>query len=144
MRRITVKHITNGKIKRTKVVDVLQRTDFGAVVNVKGWVRTHRSSKSVDFIALNDGSTIKNVQVVVDPSKFDESMLKQITTGSCINVNGELVESQGAGQTVELQCREIEIYGLCASDYPMQKKDRASSTCASMHICAFVPTPSEP
>lgn len=113
------------KIKRTKVVDVLQRTDFGAVVNVKGWVRTHRSSKSVDFIALNDGSTIKNVQVVVDPSKFDESMLKQITTGSCINVNGELVESQGAGQTVELQCREIEIYGLCASDYPMQKKGQS-------------------
>ena len=113
------------KIKRTKVVDVLQRTDFGAVVNVKGWVRTHRSSKSVDFIALNDGSTIKNVQVVVDPSKFDESMLKQITTGSCINVNGELVESQGAGQTVELQCRGIEIYGLCASDYPMQKKGQS-------------------
>ena len=113
------------KIKRTKVVDVLQRTDFGAVVNVKGWVRTHRSSKSVDFIALNDGSTIKNVQVVVDPSKFYESMLKQITTGSCINVNGELVESQGAGQTVELQCREIEIYGLCASDYPMQKKGQS-------------------
>ena len=113
------------KIKRTKVVDVLQRTDFGAVVNVRGWVRTHRSSKSVDFIALNDGSTIKNVQVVVDPSKFDESMLKQITTGSCINVNGELVESQGAGQTVELQCREIEIYGLCGSDYPMQKKGQS-------------------
>ena len=113
------------KIKRTKVVDVLQCTDFGAVVNVKGWVRTYRSSKSVDFIALNDGSTIKNVQVVVDPSKFDESMLKQITTGSCINVNGELVESQGAGQTVELQCREIEIYGLCASDYPMQKKGQS-------------------
>ncbi len=112
-------------IKRTKVVDVLQRTDFGAVVNVRGWVRTHRSSKSVDFIALNDGSTIKNVQVVVDPSKFDENMLKQITTGSCINVNGELVESQGAGQTVELQCREIEVYGLCGSDYPMQKKGQS-------------------
>lgn len=126
MRRITVKTYNKmEKIKRTKVVDVLQRTDFGAVVNVKGWVRTHRSSKSVDFIALNDGSTIKNVQVVVDPSKFDESMLKQITTGSCINVNGELVESQGAGQTVELQCREIEIYGLCASDYPMQKKGQS-------------------
>lgn len=113
------------KIKRTKVVDVLQRTDFGAVVNVKGWVRTHRSSKSVDFIALNDGSTIKNVQIVVDPAKFDENMLKQITTGSCINVNGELVESQGAGQSVELQCREIEIYGLCGSDYPMQKKGQS-------------------
>lgn len=112
-------------IKRTKVVDVLQRTDFGAVVNVKGWVRTHRSSKSVDFIALNDGSTIKNVQIVVDSAKFDENMLKQITTGSCINVNGELVESQGAGQTVELQCRELEIYGLCGSDYPMQKKGQS-------------------
>ena len=113
------------KIKRTKVVDVLQRTDYGTIVNVRGWVRTHRSSKAVDFIAVNDGSTIKNVQVVVDPSKFDEAMLKQITTGACINVNGELVESQGAGQTVELQCREMEIYGLCASDYPMQKKGQS-------------------
>ena len=113
------------KIKRTKVVDVLQRTDYGTIVNVRGWVRTHRSSKAVDFIAVNDGSTIKNVQVVVDPSMFDEAMLKQITTGACINVNGELVESQGAGQTVELQCRELEIYGLCASDYPMQKKGQS-------------------
>ena len=113
------------KIKRTKVVDVLQRTDYGTIVNVRGWVRTHRSSKAVDFIAVNDGSTIKNVQVVVDPSKFGEAMLKQITTGACINVNGELVESQGAGQTVELQCRELEIYGLCASDYPMQKKGQS-------------------
>ena len=113
------------KIKRTKVVDVLARTDFGAIVNVRGWVRTHRSSKSVDFIALNDGSTIKNVQVVVDPSKFDADMLKQITTGACINVNGELVESQGAGQTVELQCRELEVYGTCGGDYPMQKKGQS-------------------
>ena len=112
-------------IKRTKVVDVLKRTDFGAIVNVRGWVRTHRSSKAVDFIALNDGSTIKNVQVVVDPAKFDADMLKQITTGACISVNGELVESQGAGQTVELQCREIQIYGLCGSDYPMQKKGQS-------------------
>ena len=113
------------KIDRTKVIDVLKRTDFGAVVNVKGWVRTHRSSKAVDFIALNDGSTIKNVQVVVDPAKFDETTLKQITTGACISVNGELVESQGAGQSVEIQCREIEIYGLCSSDYPMQKKGQS-------------------
>lgn len=113
------------QIKRTKVVDVLQRTDFGTIVNVRGWVRTHRSSKSVDFIALNDGSTIKNVQVVVDPSNFDENMLKQITTGACISVNGELVESQGAGQSVEIQCRDIEIYGLCGSDYPMQKKGQS-------------------
>ena len=87
-------------IRRTKVVDVLKRNDFGTIVNVRGWVRTHRSSKAVDFIAVNDGSTIKNVQVVVDPTKFDEALLKQITTGSCISVNGELVESQGAGQSV--------------------------------------------
>ena len=112
-------------IKRTKVVDALKRTDYGQIVNVRGWVRTHRSSKAVDFIALNDGSTIKNIQVVVDPTKFDTELLKQITTGSCINVNGELVESQGAGQTVELQCREIEIYGLCGNDYPMQKKGQS-------------------
>ena len=112
-------------IKRTKVVDALKRTDYGQIVNVRGWVRTHRSSKAVDFIALNDGSTIKNIQVVVDPTKFDADLLKQITTGSCINVNGELVESQGAGQTVELQCREIEVYGLCGNDYPMQKKGQS-------------------
>ena len=112
-------------MKRTKVVDVLKRTDFGATVNVKGWVRTHRSSKAVDFIALNDGSTIKNVQVVVAPSKFDADMLKQITTGSCISAVGELVESQGAGQTVEIQCQSLEIYGLCGSDYPMQKKGQS-------------------
>ena len=112
-------------IRRTKVVDVLKRNDFGTIVNVRGWVRTHRSSKAVDFIAVNDGSTIKNVQVVVDPTKFDEALLKQITTGSCISVNGELVESQGAGQSVELQCRELQLYGPCGSDYPMQKKGQS-------------------
>ena len=117
--------MSQDQIKRTKVADVLQRTDFGAMVCVKGWVRTHRSSKSVDFIALNDGSTIKNVQVVVNPADFDAEMLKQITTGACICAIGELVESQGAGQTVEIQCRELEIYGLCGSDYPMQKKGQS-------------------
>ena len=114
-----------SKMNRTKVVDVLQCQDFGTIVNVKGWVRTHRSSKAVDFIALNDGSTIKNVQLVVDPSKFDENLLKQITTGSCISVIGELVESQGAGQTSEIQCQELEVYGLCGNDYPMQKKGQS-------------------
>ena len=71
-------------MKRTRIVDVLQSTEYGKEICVKGWVRTHRSSKAVDFIALNDGSTIKNVQVVVDPTKFDEQLLKDITTGSCI------------------------------------------------------------
>ena len=110
------------KIKRTKVAEALKRTDFGATVNVKGWVRTHRSSKAVDFIALYDGSTINSIQIVIDPTAFDEALLKQITTGSCISVVGELVESQGSGQNVEILGKNIEIYGLCGSDYPMQKK----------------------
>ena len=112
-------------MKRTKIIDVLQSTEYGKAVCVKGWVRTHRSSKAVDFIALNDGSTIKNVQVVVDPSKFDEEMLKQITTGACISVEGTLVESQGAGQSSEIQATAIEIYGLCDNTYPMQKKGQS-------------------
>ena len=74
---------------------------------------------------MNDGSTIKNIQVVVDPSTIDEDKLKSITTGACISVIGTLVESQGAGQTSEIQCKEIEIYGLCPSDYPMQKKGQS-------------------
>ncbi len=113
------------KTRRTKVVDVLKRTDYGSKVNVKGWVRTHRSSKAVDFIAVNDGSTIKNVQVVVDPAKVDAAILKQVTTGACISVDGCLVESVGSGQNVEIQCENIEVYGLCGSDYPMQKKGQS-------------------
>ena len=74
-----IKKIT---MERTKVVDALRSTDFGKDITVKGWVRSHRSSKSVDFIALNDGSTINNIQVVVDPSKFDADMLKSTTTGA--------------------------------------------------------------
>ena len=112
-------------MKRIKVVDVLQCTDFGTVVNVKGWVRTHRSSKAVDFIALNDGSTIKNVQVVVNLADFDEALFKQLTTGACISVIGRLVESQGLGQLSEIQCQSIELYGTCGSDYPMQKKGQS-------------------
>ena len=112
-------------MKRTKIVDVLQSTEYGKEICVKGWVRTHRSSKAVDFIALNDGSTIKNVQVVVDPTKFDEQLLKDITTGSCICAEGKLVESQGAGQACEIQATRLELYGLCDNTYPMQKKGQS-------------------
>ena len=112
-------------MKRTKIIDVLQSTDFNQEVLVKGWVRTHRSSKAVHFIALNDGSTIKNVQIVVDPETIDPETLKNITTGACLSVSGTLVESQGQGQTVEIQGKEIEIYGLCGNDYPMQKKGQS-------------------
>jgi len=110
-------------ISRTKVVDVLQCNAFGDTVNVKGWVRTRRGSKQVNFIALNDGSTINNVQIVVDVEKFGEEFLKPITTGACINVNGILVESQGQGQNAEVQATEIEIFGTADPvTYPLQKK----------------------
>jgi len=118
-------------MKRTKVIDILQSTAYGTEVTVMGWVRTHRSSKAVDFIALNDGSTIKNVQIVVDPNCpvcsdcVAAPSLKDITTGACIRVLGTLVESPAAGQPSEIQAREIEIYGLCDNTYPMQKKGQS-------------------
>ncbi|MBO4398263.1 MAG: asparagine--tRNA ligase [Bacteroidaceae bacterium] len=109
-------------MRRTKIVDLLKREDYGSQVCVKGWVRTKRGSKSVNFIALNDGSTIKNVQIVADAEKFDPEMMKSITTGACLSVVGEMVQSIGAGQNVEIQASEIELLGDCPSDYPMQKK----------------------
>ncbi|MCD8193007.1 MAG: asparagine--tRNA ligase [Tannerellaceae bacterium] len=110
-------------ITRTKIVDVLKSKAVGTTVNVKGWVRTRRGNKNVNFIALNDGSTINNVQIVVEMGKFGEDALKPITTGACINVNGLLVESQGGGQAVEIQATEIEIYGEAdPATYPLQKK----------------------
>ena len=112
-------------MKRTKVIDVLQDTEYGKKVCVKGWVRTHRSSKAADFIALNDGSTIKNVQVVADPAAIGEDKLKLITTGSCICAVGTLVESPAQGQASEIQCESIEVYGTCGADYPMQKKGQS-------------------
>ena len=110
------------KITRTKIVALLQREDYGTLVNVKGWVRTRRGSKKVGFIALNDGSTIHNVQIVFDPSRFDEALVKDITTGACLSVNGVLTQSVGAGQKAEIQATEMEVLGTCDSTYPLQKK----------------------
>ncbi len=110
------------KISRTKNVDLLQRVDYGALVNIKGWVRTRRGSKKVSFVAMNDGSTINNVQVVIDNEHFDEDVLRKITTGACLSVNGKLVESAGSGQHVEVQATEVEILGTCDESYPLQKK----------------------
>ena len=109
-------------IKRTKIADLLKSQQTGIEVNVKGWVRTRRNSKQVAFVALNDGSTINNVQVVIDADKFDEELVKQFTTGACLSVNGMLVESIGGGQSVEIQATEIELLGACDSTYPLQKK----------------------
>ena len=112
-------------MKRTKIIDALKSTAYGDPVVVMGWVRTHRSSKAVDFIQLNDGSTIRNIQIVLDPTKFDAEMLKQINTGSCISVTGTLVESPAAGQASEVQAESITLFGTCAADYPMQKKGQS-------------------
>lgn len=112
-------------MKRTKIVDVLKSEAYGSDLLVKGWVRTHRGSKAVHFIALNDGSTIKNVQIVADTEKFDADLFKQITTGACLSVTGELTQSPGAGQQSELHAKKIEILGLCPADYPMQKKGQS-------------------
>lgn len=110
------------KISRTLNVDLLKRDDFGALVNIKGWVRTRRGSKKISFVAMNDGSTINNVQVVINNEQFDESLMKKITTGACLSVNGKLVESAGSGQRVEIQASDVEILGVCDDSYPLQKK----------------------
>ena len=108
---------------RTVIADALRRSDFGAEINVKGWVRTKRGNKNVSFIALNDGSTINNIQVVADIEKFGDDYLKPITTGACISVTGTLVESPAQGQSVEVHAEAIEIYGTAdPATYPLQKK----------------------
>ena len=108
---------------RTKVKDLLKKQP-GQEVLAKGWVRTKRGNKEVAFIALNDGSTINNIQIVVDKTKVEDSLLSKITTGACIGVCGTLVESMGSGQAVEIQASEIEVYGECdPMRYPLQKKD---------------------
>ncbi|MCH5172706.1 MAG: asparagine--tRNA ligase [Bacteroidales bacterium] len=111
------------EIIRTKVKDLLT-TEAGAEVLAKGWVRTKRGNKEIAFIALNDGSTIKNIQIVVDKTPETEAVLSRISTGSCIGVRGRLVESVGSGQAVEIRASEISVFGECDPvRYPLQKKD---------------------
>lgn len=110
-------------MKRTKITDLLKSDACGADVDVCGWVRTRRGSKQVTFIALNDGTTIHNLQVVADIEKLGEENLKQVTTGSCIRVSGKLVPSQGQGQHIEVQADRIELLGAAdPNSYPLQKK----------------------
>ncbi|MFR9580787.1 MAG: OB-fold nucleic acid binding domain-containing protein, partial [Rikenellaceae bacterium] len=110
-------------MKSPRIAEVLKMKATDATVTVKGWVRTKRGNKNVAFIALNDGSCAGNIQIVVDIANFDETLLKQITTGACIRVDGLLVASMGAGQGVEIQAQSIELYGAADPDtYPLQKK----------------------
>ena len=110
-------------MKRTKIVDIFNPELLGKEVCVKGWVRTRRGNKYVQFVALNDGSTIKNIQIVFDMNNVTDEQLKPVTTGSSICVEGILVESMGKGQTCEIQAKTLEVYGTADPEaYPLQKK----------------------
>jgi asparaginyl-tRNA synthetase len=110
-------------MKRTKIVDLFKPELIGTEVCVKGWVRTRRGNKYVQFVALNDGSSVKNIQIVFDMNKFNDEQLKPITTGASIAVEGHLVESMGKGQTCEIQADKLEVYGTADPEtYPLQKK----------------------
>ena len=110
-------------MKRTEIKDLLMRTDHGAELNVKGWVRTKRGSKNVAFIALNDGSTINNVQVVVDVNEENTSLLEKVHTGAALSIDGILVKSSGSGQAIEVQATKLVVLGAANPDeYPLQPK----------------------
>ena len=110
-------------MKRSKIVSLFTPEALNTVVDVRGWVRTRRGNKYVQFVALNDGSTIRNLQIVFDMNKFTEEQLRPITTGASIHVTGQLVESQGKGQACEVQADTLEIYGTADPEqYPLQKK----------------------
>ncbi|RZK95036.1 MAG: asparagine--tRNA ligase, partial [Hymenobacter sp.] len=110
-------------LRRSRVQDLLTSTDLNREVLVKGWVRTRRGNKYVQFIALNDGSCLATLQVVADATKFPEESLKAVTTGSSIAVRGQLVASQGKGQTVEVQAEEITVLGTSDPEtYPLQRR----------------------
>ena len=109
--------------RRSFIKDLLKSTNVDQDVNIKGWVRTKRGNKQIAFVAVNDGSTINNIQLVIDIANFDEDTIKDITTGASLNVTGTLVKSMGQGQSVEIQAKEIEIYGTADPEtYPLQKK----------------------
>ena len=109
--------------RRTKVLEVLKSAEVGTSLLVKGWVRTKRQNKNVAFIALNDGSTINNLQLVADPNEISEEWLKLVTTGACVAARGEIVASQGSGQSVEMHVKELEVLGEADPEkYPLQPK----------------------
>ena len=110
-------------MEHTQVKELLNAASIGHSALAKGWVRTKRGNKNVAFVALNDGSTIHNLQLVIDPNQIGEELLKRITTGACIRAVGNIVASQGSGQATEMQVTELSIYGEAdAETYPLQKK----------------------
>ena len=121
LKTVRNQHISN--MEHTSVKELLNAASIGNTAIAKGWVRTKRGNKNVAFIALNDGSTIHNLQLVVDPNNFDEDLLKRISTGACIRAKGSMVASAGSGQATEMQVSELLIYGEADPEtYPLQKK----------------------
>ncbi len=109
--------------RRTRIADLLASDQYGTEVEVKGWVRTKRGNKQVNFIAVNDGSTNKNIQVVADVAAIGEDVLKKVTTGASLKVKGELVKSEGKGQSVEVLAKELVVLGEADPEkYPLQPK----------------------
>ena len=107
----------------TTISEIFKNPKINSIIKVSGWVRTRRGSKSVSFIALNDGSTIKNLQIVAETSNFKEELFKKITTGSCIEIEGELKNSEGKEQSLEVLAKSIIVLGEANSDeYPLQPK----------------------
>lgn len=110
-------------MRRTKISIILKDGKVGEEYLVKGWVRTRRGSKNVNFIALNDGSTIHNLQIVADVEMFGDSLLRRVTTGAALAISGKLIASLGSGQAVELVADQIEVLGDCDADtFPLQPK----------------------
>ena len=109
-----------------RIVEIMRQPEMsaetGKPVTVKGWIRTRRDSKQVSFVALNDGSSVSNLQVVIDPAKTEAETMRRLTTGACVSVTGNLVASQGKGQSVEVQAESIEILGDADATFPLQKK----------------------
>lgn len=111
------------ELKRTDIVELVNSEKLNVKVNVKGWVRTRRQSKNVAFIALNDGSTIHNIQLVAEVKKVGEAVLDRINTGAAVSADGILVESSGSGQSREIQLESLEILGTADPyEYPLQPK----------------------
>ena len=107
----------------TTISEIFKNPKINSIIKVSGWVRTRRGSKSVSFIALNDGSTIKNLQIVAETSNFKEELFKKITTGSCLEIEGELKNSEGKEQSLEVLAKSIMVLGEADSDeYPLQPK----------------------
>jgi asparaginyl-tRNA synthetase len=108
---------------RIRISQILKSSATGSEVEIKGWVRTKRGNKNINFIAVNDGSTINNIQVVAETERFDQDLLKKITTGSFVAVRGTLASSPGKEQSVEVHATDIKLYGTADPEtYPLQKK----------------------